>query len=105
MAEVEGEGGLVRCERCGALRPASGCGCGGQGRGGGRPTVPEGWDPELTRSARPRLRIVLALDQASGDGPDPTSAGRPADGPDPVSAGSPDPAGHPDRPADPGAPA
>jgi hypothetical protein len=57
VAEVGQEDELVRCERCGALKPASGCGCGGQGRGG--PTVPAGWDPEPTRSARPRLRIVL----------------------------------------------
>jgi hypothetical protein len=55
-----GESGLVRCERCGALKPASGCACGGQGmgQGQGKPTVPAGWDPELTRSARPRLQIV-----------------------------------------------
>ena len=56
MAEVE-ESGLVRCERCGALKPAAGCACGGQGRG--QPTVPTGWDPELTRSSRPRLQVVL----------------------------------------------
>jgi len=57
VAEVE-ESGMVRCERCGALKPASGCACGGQGRGRGEPTVPEGWDPELTRTPRPRLQIV-----------------------------------------------
>ena len=45
------------CERCGAVRPASWtCECGGNG--GGKRIVPEGWDPELTRTGRPRLGLI-----------------------------------------------
>ena len=63
----EGEGAAVErttdqegtwtCERCGAVRPASWtCSCGGEGKG--ERVVPEGWDPELTRTSRPRLGLV-----------------------------------------------
>ena len=55
QAPEAGEG-TTRCERCGRLRPASWqCGCGGHGGG---PVVPEGWDPELTRTSRPRLPLT-----------------------------------------------
>jgi hypothetical protein len=76
MAEVE-EGGVVRCEVCGALKPASGCACGGQGRG--TPTVPEGWDPQPTRSSRPRLQIVT---KARPETSDADADAAPAPGPD-----------------------
>jgi hypothetical protein len=49
--------GTWTCERCGAVRPASWtCSCGGNGKG--ERIVPEGWDPELTRTSRPRLGLV-----------------------------------------------
>ena len=49
--------GAWTCERCGAVRPASWtCSCGGDGKG--ERIVPEGWDPELTRTSRPRLGLV-----------------------------------------------
>ncbi len=54
--------GFYTCERCGKVRAVdSVCGCGGQGQGqgGSGPMVPEGWDPSLTQTSRPRLRIVL----------------------------------------------
>jgi hypothetical protein len=55
--ETSGQEETWTCERCGAVRPASWtCECGGNG-GGGR-IVPEGWDPELTRTGRPRLGLI-----------------------------------------------
>ncbi|HYT26406.1 MAG TPA: hypothetical protein VEP73_08010 [Actinomycetota bacterium] len=61
------EAGSYRCERCGVLRSAaSGCTC---GRDGAERIAPQGWDPELTRSARPRLRIVLRPEQPKADPP------------------------------------
>ena len=49
--------GTWTCERCGAVRPANWtCGCGGNGKG--ERIVPDGWDPELTRTSRPRLGLV-----------------------------------------------
>jgi hypothetical protein len=57
VAETTDAEGTWTCERCGAVRPASWtCTCGGEGKGKG--IVPEGWDPELTRSDRPRLGLV-----------------------------------------------
>jgi hypothetical protein len=59
VAEIED--GFYECERCGKVKPvASACACGGQGQGEsqGKPAIPEGWDPELTRGSRPRLGIV-----------------------------------------------
>jgi hypothetical protein len=47
------------CERCGRVK-TSPCACGGAGHGGGEAaaTKLEGFDPELTRSTRPRLGLV-----------------------------------------------
>jgi len=46
------------CPVCGKERPADWqCGCGGGGDTPG-PTVPEGWDPALTRGTGPRLPLV-----------------------------------------------
>jgi len=57
VAEIED--GFFVCERCGKGKPvASACTCGGKGDGDGEPLVPEGWDPELTRGGRPRLKIM-----------------------------------------------
>jgi hypothetical protein len=57
VAETTDAEGTWTCERCGAVRPASWtCTCGGEGKG--QRIVPEGWDPELTRSDRPRLGLV-----------------------------------------------
>jgi hypothetical protein len=68
--DTDREGGVERtteqegawtCERCGAVRPAGWtCGCGGDGRG--ERIVPEGWDPELTRTSRPRLGLIARPD-------------------------------------------
>jgi hypothetical protein len=57
VAEIED--GFFVCERCGKVKPvAAACACGGEGQGEGGPPVPEGWDPELTRGGRQRLRVV-----------------------------------------------
>ena len=57
VAETTEQEGTWTCERCGAVRPADWtCSCGGEGRG--ERVVPEGWDPELTRTSRPRLGLV-----------------------------------------------
>ena len=57
VTETTEQEGSWTCERCGAVRPASWtCSCGGQGKG--ERIVPEGWDPELTRSSRPRLGLI-----------------------------------------------
>jgi hypothetical protein len=54
---TSGQEGTWTCERCGAVRPASWtCNCGGNGKG--ERIVPEGWDPELTRTSRPRLGLI-----------------------------------------------
>ena len=58
MAETTEQEGTWTCERCGAVRPASWtCSCGGDDGKGDR-IVPEGWDPELTRTSRPRLGLI-----------------------------------------------
>jgi hypothetical protein len=57
VAETTEQEGTWTCERCGAVRPADWtCSCGGEGKG--ERVVPEGWDPELTRTSRPRLGLV-----------------------------------------------
>jgi hypothetical protein len=62
VAEIED--GFFVCERCGKVKPIdSACTCGGKGHGEGEPLVPEGWDPEPTRSARPRLKLVSRPEQ------------------------------------------
>lgn len=64
MSRSEDADGFYTCERCGKRKPLDfTCSCGGHG--GGEPLVPEGWDPELTRSSRPRLSIVRGRDQGS----------------------------------------
>jgi len=60
----DSDDGFFTCERCGKVKPVSFvCACGGQGQGHGPgpggPVIPEGWDPALTQTSRPRLRIVL----------------------------------------------
>ncbi len=45
---------------------------GHEGQGG--PLVPEGWDPALTQTGRPRLRIVLGSDRPAAATPDPEPA-------------------------------
>lgn len=57
MAQTEDADGFYTCERCGK-RKAVGSSCASCGEGAVQPLVPEGWDPELTRSERPRLSIV-----------------------------------------------
>jgi hypothetical protein len=48
------------------VRPASWtCSCGGEGKG--ERIVPEGWDPELTRTSHPRLDLIAR--------PEPTETG------------------------------
>lgn len=67
VTRTEDADGLYTCERCGKRKPVgSTCACGGHG--GGEPVTPEGWDPELTRSSRPRLSIVGRPEE--GDGPE-----------------------------------
>src|SRR5512132_4456221 len=57
VAETTEQEGTWTCQRCGAVRPASWtCSCGGDGKG--ERIVPEGWDPELTRTSRPRLGLI-----------------------------------------------
>jgi hypothetical protein len=61
VAETTEQEGTWTCERCGAVRPASWtCSCGGEGKG--ERIVPEGWDPELTRTSRPRLGLIARPD-------------------------------------------
>ena len=65
VTRTEDADGFFTCERCGKRKPVGfTCAC----HGGGEPVTPEGWDPELTRSARPRLSIVRRPEQ--GDGPE-----------------------------------
>jgi hypothetical protein len=55
--ERDEQDGTWTCERCGAVRPANWtCDCGGEGRG--QRIIPEGWDPDLTRTSRPRLGLI-----------------------------------------------
>jgi hypothetical protein len=57
VTETTEREGSWTCERCGAVRPADWtCSCGGEGKG--ERIVPEGWDPELTRTGRPRLGLI-----------------------------------------------
>jgi hypothetical protein len=57
VEETTEQEGTWTCERCGAVRPADWtCSCGGNGKG--ERIVPEGWDPDLTRTSRPRLGLV-----------------------------------------------
>jgi hypothetical protein len=57
VAETTEQEGTWTCERCGAVRPANWtCSCGGDGKGDR--IVPEGWNPELTRTSRPRLGLI-----------------------------------------------
>ncbi len=49
------------CERCGRTKTAP-CACGGGGPD--RPARLEGFDPELTRTGRPRLGLVARPDRA-----------------------------------------
>jgi ribosomal protein L37E len=65
VAQTEDADGFYTCERCGR-RKQVGSNCTSCGEGASEPRVPEGWDPELTRSERPRLQIV---GRAEGDGP------------------------------------
>jgi hypothetical protein len=60
VAETTEEGSWT-CERCGAVRPANWtCSCGGDGKGDR--IVPEGWNPDLTRTSRPRLGLIARPD-------------------------------------------
>lgn len=62
--------GYYTCERCGRRKAVgSRCTSCGEDRGGPENrVVPEGWDPELTSSSRPRLEIVRRPEP--GDGPE-----------------------------------
>ena len=63
MERATEQEGTWTCERCGAVRPADWtCSCGGEGKG--ERIVPEGWDPELTRTSRPRLGLVARPEPA-----------------------------------------
>jgi hypothetical protein len=57
VARTEDADGFYTCERCGK-RKLVGSRCASCGEGHGEPLIPEGWDPELTSSDRPRLTIV-----------------------------------------------
>ena len=60
----EAEDATFTCQRCGKVRPAAWvCAC--KDDGAAEPLVPEGWDPELTRTARPRLPLTLRPDRGS----------------------------------------
>jgi hypothetical protein len=77
VTETTEQEGTWTCERCGAVRPASWtCSCGGEGRDGR--IVPKGWDPELTRTSRPRLGLI-----ARPEPPDPAEPADPSKRPDP----------------------
>jgi hypothetical protein len=66
VAETTEQEETWTCERCGAVRPASWtCSCGGEGKG--ERIVPEGWDPELTRTSRPRLGLIARPDLPEAD--------------------------------------
>ena len=66
VAETTEQEGTWTCERCGAVRPASWtCSCGGEGKG--ERIVPEGWDPELTRTSRPRLGLMARPEPAAAE--------------------------------------
>jgi hypothetical protein len=62
VTDTSEQEGTWTCERCGAVRPANWtCSC---GDGKGERIVPEGWDPELTRTSRPRLGLIARPDPA-----------------------------------------
>src|ERR687895_2167826 len=62
MERTTDQEGTWTCERCGAVRPASWtCSCGGEGKG--ERIVPDGWNPELTRTSRPRLGLIARPEQ------------------------------------------
>ena len=66
MERTSEQEGTWTCERCGAVRPASWtCSCGGEGKG--ERIAPEGWDPELTRTSRPRLGLIARPDLPEAD--------------------------------------
>jgi hypothetical protein len=57
VEETTEQEGTWTCERCGAVRPADWtCSCGDNGKG--ERIVPDGWDPDLTRTSRPRLGLI-----------------------------------------------
>ena len=85
MAQTEDADGFYTCERCGK-RKLVGSRCDSCGEGHGEPLVPEGWDPSLTSSNRPRLNIVARPgagdprpEQGRGEGHG-TGQGRPGQG-------------------------
>jgi hypothetical protein len=88
VTETTEQEGTWTCERCGAVRPASWtCSCGGEGKG--ERIVPEGWDPELTRTSRPRLGLIARPEPpAPPEPPDPSKLQAPSKLPD-----SPEPPG------------
>jgi hypothetical protein len=78
VVETTEQEGTWTCERCGAVRPASWtCSCGGDDKG--ERIVPEGWDPELTRTGRPRLGLIARPEPPEADliaRPEPPEADR-----------------------------
>jgi ribosomal protein L37E len=68
VAGTEDADGFYTCERCGK-RKLVGSRCASCGEGHGDPLVPQGWDPSLTSSDRPRLNIV-ARPEAGDDRPE-----------------------------------
>jgi hypothetical protein len=70
VTRTEDADGFYTCERCGK-RKAVGSRCTSCGEAHGEPVnpvVPEGWDPTVTSSSRPRLGIVSRPER--GDGPE-----------------------------------
>jgi hypothetical protein len=67
VTRTEDADGFYTCERCGK-RKAVGSRCTSCGEDRGEPMVPEGWDPKVTSSSRPRLEIVRRPER--GDGPE-----------------------------------
>jgi hypothetical protein len=66
MERTTEQEGTWTCERCGAVRPAGWtCSCGGDGKG--ERIVPEGWDPDLTRTSRPRLGLTARPEPPEAD--------------------------------------
>jgi hypothetical protein len=65
------------------VRPASWtCSCGGEGKD--ERIVPEGWDPELTRTSRPRLGLIARPEPpAPPEPPDLAEPPDPSKRPDP----------------------
>jgi hypothetical protein len=77
VARTEDADGFYTCERCGK-RKQVGSRCASCGEGHGEPLIPEGWDPSLTSSDRPRLTIV-GRPQPDGE-PDPGPGQRRGEG-------------------------